>query len=109
MPKGFGEGTLPVRVGSLGEQYPGRCWCLLGALNWCRDPEEVVLSLEGVVSRLKLWTGIVVAPFLVEGQCAVSRYVARDGSVVNYWKTAMCGRCSVVNGAVELGKELRLV
>ena len=55
--------------------------------------EEVVLSLEGVVSRLKLWTGIVVAPFLVEDQCAVSRYVARDGSVVNYWKTAMCGRC----------------
>ena len=36
-----------------------------------------MLSLEGVVSRLELWTGIVVAPFLVEDQCAVSRYLAR--------------------------------
>ena len=42
---------------------------------------------------IKLRPGIDVAPFLVEDQCAVSRYVARDGSVVNYWKTAMCGRC----------------
>ena len=52
-----------------------------------------MLFVEGVVSRRKLRPGIVVAPFLVEDQCAVSRYVARDGSVVNYWKTAMCGRC----------------
>ena len=71
--------------------------------------EEVVLFVEGVVSRRKLRPGIVVAPFLVEDQCAVSRYVARDGSVVNYWKTAMCGRRSVVDGAVELGKEVMLL
>ena len=58
-----------------------------------------------MVSKLKLWTGIVVAPFLFEDQCAVSRYVARDGSVVNYWRTAMCGRRSVVDGAVEVGQD----
>ena len=62
-----------------------------------------------MVSRVKLWTGIVVAPFLVGDQCAVSRYVARDGSVVNYWKTAMCGRRLAVDGAVELGTEVMLL
>ena len=69
----------------------------------------MVPFVEGVVCRLRLRPGIVVAPFLVEDQCAVSRYVARDGSVVNYWKTAMCGRRSAVDGAVELGTEVMLL